>query len=307
MKISVVASMFQSECFIVEFIDRILCQIKKFTDDFEIILVDDGSPDNSLLVAKDALIRIPQLKIIELSKNFGHGKAMMTGLEYATGDLVFLIDIDLEEPPELFEVFYKKLVDDNLDAVLGQQIQRKGNFLEKYGGAVAWKLIELCLPMPVPKNLSTVRLMKRQFVSSFIKHKEHKTAIGGLFILTGYKQGVVQFTKESKGTTSYSFKRRVLMFIESITSFSEVPLYLIFYLGSAILLTSTIVGVYLVFRAFTGTVMSGWSSTMLSIWFLGGLIMFGMGVVGLYVARIFVETKGRPYTIIREIYTSSVK
>jgi putative glycosyltransferase len=302
MKISVVTTLYKSAPYIVEFVERVRAEVKKLTGEYEIILVDDGSPDDSLRIALSLLRTEPGLKIIELSRNFGHHKAMMTGLEHASAELIFLIDVDLEEPPELLGPFFSTLHDEELDVVFGFQKKRKGGLIEKVGGAVVWKFLNLLLPVKIPHSHSTVRLMTRDYVQALIRHKEQKTAIGGLWVLTGFKQQGMPFDKGSRGATSYSMSRRLIALLDSITSFSELPLFLIFYIGCAVILGSTVMAVYLIYRRLNGHLLEGWASTMVSISFFGGLTVFSIGVVGLYVSRIFIETKGRPYTIIRRIH-----
>lgn len=302
MRISVVTTLYNSAPYIGEFVERTRAELQKLTDDHEFILVDDGSPDDSLRTALVLLRTEPRLRVIELSRNFGHHKAMMTGLEHASGDLVFLIDVDLEEPPELLGAFFATLRDEELDVVFGFQKARKGGLIERLGGHLAWRLLNLFLPVKIPHNHSTVRLMTRDYVDALVQHKEHKTAIGGLWVMTGFKQKGIEFEKESRGNTSYSMSRRLVLLMDSITSFSELPLFLVFYVGCAVLFGSILMGAYLIIRRFNGHLLEGWVSTMVSIAFFGGLTVFSIGVVGLYVSRIFIETKGRPYTLIRRIH-----
>lgn len=302
MRISVVATLYRSAAHVREFVQRIRAEVEKLTDDYEILLVDDGSPDPSLDVALSLQSDTPALKVIELSRNFGHHKAMMTGLEHADGDLVFLIDVDLEEPPELLGAFHRKLRDEDLDVVYGYQKERKGGLFERWSGRAAWWLIDRMLPIRVPHNHSTVRLMTRDYVRALVRHKEYKTAIGGLWVLTGFRQDGIEFAKGARGHTSYSFRRRLTMLLDSVTSFSELPLFFVFWVGCIVLLASTAAGCWLVVRRLTGVVLDGWVSTIVSIWFFGGLIVFSVGVVGLYVSRIFIETKHRPYTIVRRVH-----
>ena len=165
MKISVVTTLYNSAPYISEFVNRARTELTKLTDDYEIILVDDGSPDDSLRIALELLPAEPQLKVIELSRNFGHHKAIMTGLEHATGDLIFLIDVDLEEPPELLGQFSQTLRDEKLDVVFGFQKARKGALLERLGGHLAWRFLNLFLPVKIPYNHSTIRLMTRDYVT----------------------------------------------------------------------------------------------------------------------------------------------
>jgi putative glycosyltransferase len=302
MKISIVTTLYKSAPYVGEFVERSRAELRKLTDDYEIILVDDGSPDDSLRVACALLPTERGLKVIELSRSFGHHKAMMTGLEHASGELVFLIDVDLEEPPELLGPFFSTLRAEELDVVFGFQKKRKGGLIERVGGDVAWRFLNLFLPVKIPHNHSTVRLMTIDYVQALIRHKEHKTAIGGLWVMTGFKQKGMPFEKRSRGATSYSTGRRLIALLDSITSFSELPLFMIFYIGCAVIVGSIIGGVYLIVRHFQGHLLAGWASTMVSISFFGGLTVFSIGLVGLYVSRIFIETKGRPYTIIRRIH-----
>ncbi len=302
MKFSVVTTLFNSAAYIKEFVKRVRAELTNLTDDYEIIVVDDGSPDDSLRAALALMPAEPRLKVIELSRNFGHHKAIMTGLEHASGDLIFLIDVDLEEPPELLGDFFSTLRDENFDVVFGFQKARKGRLIERIGGYLAWKIVNIFLPVRIPHSHSTVRLMTRDYVNALVRHKEHKTAIGGLWVMTGFKQKGVEFEKGSRGQTSYSMGRRLVALLDSITSFSELPLFIIFYIGCVVILGSSIMGVLLIVRRIYGHLLAGWASTIVLISFFGGLAVFSIGVVGLYVSRIFIETKGRPYTVIRKIH-----
>jgi len=221
MEISVVTTLYKSAPYIPEFVERTRTELKKLTDDYELILVDDGSPDNSLQTALEWSRIEPRLKIIELSRNFGHHKAMMTGLEHASGNLVFLIDVDLEEPPELLSTLFASLQEEDLDVVFGFQKARKGGLIERTSGHLAWRFLDLCLPVTIPHNHSTVRLMTRDYVQALVQHKEHKTAIGGLWVMTGFKQKGIEFEKGSRSGTSYSFSRRLVLLLDSITSCPE--------------------------------------------------------------------------------------
>jgi putative glycosyltransferase len=301
-KVSVVSTLYDSAPYVAEFVARVRKELQALSSDYEIILVDDGSPDDALRTALAQTASEPRLTVIELSRNFGHHKAMMTGLEHARGDLVFLIDVDLEEPPELLTPFYEKLTKEELDVVYGFQERRKGRLAERVFGWIAWRLIRLLLPIDVPRNHSTVRLMTRDYVDALVRHKERKTAIGGLMVITGFKQAGLPFVKGYRGTSTYNVRSRLVALLDSITSFSETPLYFVFYLGVAVLLASSVIACLLVVRKLTGRVLAGWVSTLFSVWFLGGLIIFSIGVVGLYVSRIFIETKERPYTIVRKIH-----
>jgi putative glycosyltransferase len=302
MKLSIVTTLYQSAPFIQEFVRRASEEARKITDDYEIILVDDGSPDNSLIVALGIQKIDTHIHIIELSRNFGHHKAMMTGLEYAKGELVFLIDVDLEEPPELLTRFHEEMKQGNWDVIYGVQRERTGGVIKRLGGKVGWWLIQLLVPVRIPRNLATVRLMSSAYVAQLIRHKEHMTAIGGLWVLTGFRQYGLLFDKISRGGSSYTFVRRYAALLDSITSFSPTPLYGILFLGLSILVLSLLTTIALTIRSLGGNTPAGWISVMVSVWVLGGLTLFSIGLVGLYISRIFIETKNRPYVIIRNVF-----
>lgn len=301
-ELSVVATLYKSQAFIDEFYKRITLEAKKITSNYEIVFVDDCSPDESLLKALALVKQDRHVRVIELARNFGHHKAMMTGIENARGQNVFLIDVDLEESPELLGEFHSKLAEGPWDVVYGVQEARKGGLFERTSGAFAWWLVKVLIPTKIPENQSTVRLMKADYAKALTLHKEHKTAIGGLWVETGFRQTPVQFRKLSRRGSSYKFTTRMTAMLDSITSFSERPLYFVFFLGQAILALSTCVSMVLFALWCSGKMLPGWVSVMASVWFLGGLAIFCIGVVGLYTSRIFVETKMRPYTIIRQVH-----
>jgi putative glycosyltransferase len=303
MKLSIVSTLYQSEPYVEEFVHRVSQSAAQLTQDFEIILVDDGSPDRSLDKALELRSSFPQVKIVELSRNFGHHKAMMAGLEEAGGDLIFLIDVDLEEPPETLIQFHEEMKKGDWDVVYGVARKRQGGFVKRVGGKIAWDIFETTLPLKVPRDQCTVRLMIRPYVQALIQHKEQMTAIGGLWVITGFQQTGVLIDKNCREGTSYGFWRRMDIFASSISSFSEKPLYAVFFLGLGMFILSVLIGVSLIIsRLVIGTALQGWVSVMISVWGLSGLVLLCLGMVGIYAARIFIETKNRPYVIIRNKY-----
>lgn len=303
MNLSIVSTMYLSAPYLDEFYRRTCATAKKITQDYEILLVNDGSPDESLDIAIALHEQDPRVRVIDLSRNFGHHKAMMTGIAHAKGDLVFLLDCDLEEDPELLERFYEELTNSNADVVYGVQQARKGDLFERFSGWMFFFFFNLISSARLPVNLLTVRLMTRRYTAALVQHQEREVLIAGLWMLTGFEQRPLQVEKHDRGKTSYGFVRKVRHLVNAVTSFSNVPLVGIFYLGTFIMALSTVAGFYLVIRRlFFGSLLAGWPSIMVSLWFLGGLTTFCLGVIGIYLSKIFTETKQRPYTIIREIY-----
>jgi len=303
MRLSIVTTMYYSSPYLQEFYQRVSNETKKITDDYEIIFVDDGSPDNSLEVAVSLYKNDEKVKVIELSRNFGHHKAMMTGLAHTQGDLVFLIDCDLEEEPELLSLFYQKYQSADLDVVYGVQEKRKGNFFEQLTGNIFYWLFNLLANYQVPANVVTARLMSQRYTKALVQHQEREIFLLGLWQITGFKQIGIKVNKSSKGTSTYDLRKKISLLVNAITSFSNQPLKIIFYLGFLISITAIIAAIFLmILRQFFTVYLSGWVSVIVSIWFFGGLNIFCMGIIGIYIAKIFTETKQRPYTIIREIY-----
>ena len=306
MKLSIVTTLYNSSSTVDEFCRRAVNAAEAVTQDFEIVLVDDGSPDNSLDIACRLAKEDSRVRVVELSRNFGHHKALMTGLDHADGDLCFLIDSDLEEDPALLLTFLKELEAHNVDVVYGYQSSRKGSLVERVTGDLAYKLFNSLLSHPVPLNALTVRLMKRVYVNSLLLHRERQTVIGGLWVLTGYRQLGLPVNKLARSKPTYSFWHRWHALIDSISAFSETPLVAIFYLGLAISCLSALMAAWLFIRRFFfGNILEGWVSVMLSVWFLGGVLIFCVGIIGIYISKIFIETKNRPYTIVRRVHAYS--
>lgn len=302
-ELSVVSTLYHSASHLGEFYDRMVKAVSQITENYEIVLVDDGSPDHSLEIAISLSKRDPRVKVIELSRNFGHHRAIMTGLSHCEGKLVFLIDCDLEEDPELLGRFHLELVESGSDVVYGVQQSRKGGFFERLSGAVYYRLINILSDTPIPTNLVTVRLMTKNYVEALIQHRERELSLGGIFALTGFRQKTLIINKHSRGHSTYSLRLKIGRAINSVTAFSNKPLFMICYIGLIISVLSFLSALYLVLRKLLfSNYLIGWSSLVVSLWLLGGFIIFSVGVIGIYLGKIFIETKQRPYTIVRAVY-----
>jgi putative glycosyltransferase len=304
MELSIVASFYRSAPYLREFHRRASDAARQLGLDYEIVLVNDGSPDESLAVALGLQRDDPRLSVIDLSRNFGHHKAMMTGLAYARGARVFLIDVDLEEEPELLGSFVAAMDASEADIVYGVQQVRKGGLVERATGAVYYRLFDWLAAHHLPRNQLCARLMTRRFLDALLAHRDRDVFLAGLCVTTGFRQVEIPAYKHSKGTTTYPFGRRIRMAIDSIVSFSSRPLEGIFYLGTVLLAAAAVAASLLVGRhLFGGQILPGWASVMVALCFLGGLNLFCIGIVGIYLAKVFNEAKDRPFTVIRHVYT----
>ena len=304
MKLSIVATLYQSAPYILEFHARTTAAARGLVNvDYEIVLVNDGSPDNSLELAIQLTEADPRVVVVDLSRNFGHHKAMMTGLLYARGDHIFLIDSDLEEEPELLGTFAQQMEQDSCDVVYGTQEHRKGTWFERWSGQWFYHFFKALTGLALPENVVTARLMSRRYVDALLRHEEREVFMAGLWHITGFDQRSCVIKKHSTSQTTYTFRKKMSLLVNSVTSFSNAPLIGIFYIGASISLVALIYILYLFIHwLFLSRPLSGWTSVMASIWLLGGMVISFIGVVGIYLSKIFSETKQRPYTIVRQIY-----
>ncbi|MGG2021090.1 glycosyltransferase family 2 protein [Pseudomonas sp. S8] len=304
MKLSIVATLYQSAAYIEEFYSRAsAAAISLAGEDYEIVLVNDGSPDNSLDIAISLTERDHHVVLVDLSRNFGHHKAMMTGLAHANGEKVFLIDSDLEEEPEYLTSFSEQLQQQSCDVVYGVQEQRKGGWFERWSGRWFYRFFQALTGLALPENIITARLMTRRYVDALLRHEEREVFMAGLWHITGFNQQAQTVKKGNTSQTTYTFRRKMSVLVNSVTSFSNAPLVGIFYIGISISFFAVLYIAYLILHWLVlATPMSGWTSVMASIWLIGGMVISFIGVVGIYLSKIFSESKQRPYTIVRQIY-----
>lgn len=304
MKLSIVATLFQSAQHIEEFHRRAGAAARSLVgDDFEIVLVNDGSPDQSLDLAVRVAETDSHVTVVDLSRNFGHHKAMMTGLAHSTGQLVFLIDSDLEEEPEWLRGFAEQLNSESCDVVYGVQARRKGSRFERWSGTLFYRAFRAITGLALPDNVVVARLMSRRYVNALLAHEEREVFIAGLWLITGFAQHAQVVEKHDLSPTTYTLGRKIAQFVNSVTSFSNAPLVWIFYVGLVISLIAGSYSAYVVFHwLFLARPPSGWTSLVASVWLLGGLIILFLGVLGVYMSKIFSESKHRPYTIVRHVY-----
>ncbi len=301
MKLSIVTTLYRSANHIEEFYSRASAVAQEYAgNDYEIIMVNDGSPDNSLDLAIQLAEKDNHLKVIELSRNFGQHKAMITGLRHACGEEIFILDDDLEEAPEWLLPFAEEMHKHDVDVVFGVQESRKGGWFERISGrAFYWLYNKLCGTV-MHANPANARIMKKKYVEAVLSYTEREFFLGGIMASAGFKQRHMTVKKLSISPSNYSLYKKFIQFTNAVLSFSNAPLYFIFIVGIAISILSVFYVLYtLIIYLIYGSVVSGWASTIVSLYFLGGVIIACLGVVGLYISKIFVEVKQRPYTIIR--------
>ena len=304
MKVSVVTTLYQSERHVAAFHSLVTSAVGKVTDDYEILYVNDGSPDQALQRALELQQNDTKVVVIDLARNFGHHRAIMTGLQHAAGDYVFLIDSDLKESPELFNVFWQEIsADTELDVVYGVQQKRKGGVIERLTGHIWYFVFSILSSIDYPENSLTARLMTKRYVETVRQFGEKELELWGVFVLVGFKQKAILTTKGSKGQTTYTLGRKLRMMVNSITSFSSKPLVASFIFGIVMTFVSFCFIMYFVaLWMIYDEPVEGWTSTLVSIWFVGGIITLSLGIIGIYLSKMFLEIKNRPLTVVRNIY-----
>lgn len=303
MKLSIVTTLYRSAGTIDEFYRRALAAAEPLGYELEFVLVNDGSPDDSLGRALALRNRDPRVMVVDLARNFGHHKALMTGIAYAGGDLVFLLDSDLDEDPELLTVFHHRLLEDDCDVVYGFQPSRRGGIVTKLTGELYFWLLDKLSADRIPRNIMTARLMTRDYVNALLEHRDREFLISQLWASSGFRQVGIPATKHVSSTSTYSFRMRVEYFVKHLTTSSTKLLYMIFYLGLALTVAAGALIVYFILLyAFARIPVNGFTSIIVSIWFFGALSTVILGIQGIYVANILSESKRRPLTVVRKVY-----
>lgn len=304
--VSVVTTVYRSAPYLERYIAESLDALRRIgCESFELLFVDDGSPDDSLRLLLKKKESVPQIVVAELSRNFGQHHAIMAGLSLARGERVFLADSDVEVSPSVLVEFDREMRAGDWDVVYGYQRVRKGGFLERAGGGVFWRLFNAVSDVPVEPNMVMERLMNRRYVDELLRLGDRNLFIGGMLHWVGFRQKGVPVEKgQREGPSTYSFARRFRLMVEAITSFSAVPLRWILLLGAAVSALS--LGFVLVLVAlkllWPDWFKVGWASQVALIAFGIGVTNMSVGMVGLYVSKVFTQVQGRPLYVLRTLH-----
>jgi putative glycosyltransferase len=310
MKLSIVTTLYRSSPFIDEFYRRICAEAERLFPDFEVIFVNDGSLDDSLAMAVQIAARDGRVRVVDLARNFGHHNAIVAGLAHARGELVFLLDVDLEEQPEWLGDFYAAMQTSGADVVYGIQAERKGGWFRGNFVGLFYDLFNALSETKVPKNVCTIRLMRREYVEALLSLRESSIFLAGSFSWVGFRQQALVISKKQRAErSSYSLLRMLKLLMNAIIGFSSYPLVLAFVVGFCISSLSALIGIAIILRKLMlGELLApGWSSVMVTLWFLGGLTIFFIGLIGLYLSKTYMEAKQRPLYLVRKVYGAGEK
>tara|TARA_B100000902_G_scaffold399579_1_gene471151 strand:- start:2354 stop:3277 length:924 start_codon:yes stop_codon:yes gene_type:complete len=301
MKISVVTSLYNSENYIDLFIDSInkICT-ENLRIDYEIVFIDDGSTDNSFNKAKYFAENDKRIKLIGLSRNFGHHNALIAGLDYVSGDYIYVTDIDLDEKPEWLIDYYQSLIENEVEIVQGIDASKKRFSISNVFKKIFYLVIKL-FGINYPKNYLLSVLFSRKFLNEFKKYKEYSFNFLGVLQQVGFERHLLKFEKENSALTSYTFNKKTIHMIRSLFSFDNKLLISIFNFGILNLLFSIVFVFYLIIRYIgPNPPLGGWVSTIASIWIFGSVLIIFIGMIGMYLSIIFDEVKKRPLAIVKE-------
>lgn len=304
--ISIVVPVYCEELGINQFIQRTLNVMKSISYDYhyELIFVNDGSTDKSLDLLKQAADNNPNIKIISLSKNFGHQIAITAGIHHSKGDAVITIDSDLQDPPEIIPEMIIKWRQ-GYDVVYGIRNKRKGETLFKLLSAkLYYRILNWLSDTHIPLDSGDFRLIDRKIAEIIKLLPEKNRYLRGLIPWTGYRQCGIEYSRDSRyaGETKYTYRKMVRLAFDGITGFSVKPIYMVFRMGIIISITSFLLILFYVLKKIfiPASLVHGWTSTIILIFFIGGIQLISIGIIGIYIGKIYSEVKARPLYLVSE-------
>jgi len=300
--ISIVSPVYRAEKILPILVSEINLVMERIGEDYEIILVDDRSPDNSWEVMKVLSSQNSKIKSIRLSRNFGQHSAIFAGLTRAKGDWVVVMDCDMQDQPKEIAKLYKKALE-GYDIVLGQRENRKDKFLKKLSSKLFYKVFNYLSGANFDNNVANFGIYHQKTIKSILDMGDYVKFFSLFINWIGFKSVSIpiEHGEREEGKSTYSVGRLFKQAFNVIISFSDKPLRLFINFGLSISVLSFIVGIYYLYLALTGKIAQpGFSSLILSIWFLSGIIISCIGIVGVYLGKTFDQAKGRPTFIIDE-------
>ena len=272
--------------------------------ELELLFVNDGSKDNSLAEMKRLAERDPRVKYVSFSRNFGKEAAMYAGLSYASGDYTAIMDVDLQDPPDLLPQMYEMITAEDYDCIATRRVTRKGEPpIRSFFARCFYRLVHKLSKTDIVDGARDYRLMTRQFVDELLKLGEYNRFSKGLFGWVGFRTKWLEYenVERSAGETKWSFWKLLIYSIEGIVGFTTAPLVMAAFLGVFFCIVAFLAICFIIVRTILyGDPVSGWPSMTCIIVFLGGIQLFCMGILGEYLAKTYMETKKRPIFICKE-------
>ncbi len=303
--LSIVVPCYNEENVIDIFLDKMFEVLQPINKSYEIVFVNDGSQDNTLQVLQAKSKKHESVRVINLSRNFGKEAAMSAGIDMALGEVVVPIDVDLQDPPELIAEFIQEY-EQGFDVVVGKRVDRTTDtFLKRTSAETFYKLHNKISDIEIPHNVGDYRLMSRRVVDELKKLPETQRFMKGIFAWLGFKTAVVPYKRDERvaGDSSFNGWKLWNFALDGITSFSTAPLRIWLYIGMFFAGIAFVYGSLIVLKTLIfGIDSPGYASMMTIVLFLGGIQLMGIGILGEYIGRIYIESKNRPIYIIENEY-----
>jgi len=301
---SVVIPAYNEQETISETYKRLTGVMQGMGESYELIFINDGSKDRTAQIIASFCESDTSVRLINFSRNFGHMSAISAGMEYARGQAIFVIDADLQDPPEVFPEMAAKWKE-GYHVVYGKRIKRKGeSIFKKLSAKIFYRLLRSMTSVDLPPDTGEFRLIDRKVCDVVNKLPEKNRYIRGLVSWVGFKQIPVEYVREERfaGVTKYPLRKMIAFAMDAITSFSNKPLKLATMLGFFISLASFIYILIVIYqRFFTDQTITGWASTIAVILFTQGIVLMILGLMGEYIGRIYTELQNRPNYIVQEV------
>lgn len=300
--ISLVIPVYNEEVLIFELFNRVQKAMETAGQDFEVLLVDDGSQDSTLEKLKIVHSKDRRFKVVSLSRNFGHQAAYTAGLSYAKGEYIAMMDGDLQDPPELIPEMYRKAQAEDLDIVYGRRKQRQEKFFKRLFIKIFHSLYKRVSKLENIKQVGNFCLMSRKALKAFLSLQEKNRYLPGLRSFIGYRQGYIDYDRPDRelGEAKMSLLKLMTLAFDAIFSFSSLPVKICLYSGLSGVILIFLAAIYAVVSKLAGLAPVGWSAIILSIYFIGSVQLLSIGIMGEYVYRIYRETQNRPIFLVME-------
>ncbi len=300
MKLSIVSPVYKAEKMIDELVSRISKVAEQITSEYEIILVEDFSPDNSWLKIEENAIKNPHVKGIKLSRNFGQHHAITAGLDLCKGDWVIVMDCDLQDCPEEIGSLYNKAME-GYDIVFARRANRKDSFMKKQMSKFFYKLFSYLSGVPQDGKIANFGIYSKKVINAINSMREPMRAFSPMARWVGFTKIAidVKHNERHEGKSSYNFSRLINLALDIALAYSDKPLRMVIKVGFIISSLSILYAFYNLYLYYIGVInVSGFTSLIVSIWFLSGLIIFILGIIGLYIGKTFESAKNRPLYLI---------
>jgi polyisoprenyl-phosphate glycosyltransferase len=305
MKLSIVVPCYNEEACLKALHKRLGAAARTtFGDDYEIVLVNDGSKDGSWPIMRELAQSDPHLVAVNLSRNHGHQLALTAGLDLACGDLILVVDADLQDPPELLGDMVETMRREGADVVYGVRKSRAGETAFKRATAHGfYRLLANATDVDIPLDAGDFRLMSRRALDVLLAMPEQARFIRGMVAWIGFRQVPILYHRDERfaGETKYPLAKMLRFAFDALTGFSSAPLKLASHAGFALSIGSVLIVLYIVYAWLSGHSIQGWTSLMLVVVVLGAVQMFVLALMGEYIGRLYNEAKGRPLYIVQEI------